>query len=189
MDALMTLNDWFAKGMTFDTYVNSMQVNRDELLSSYEQVTLTDGEVAALAKRRTEPWRVIVLAADWCGDALLCVPIVKRIAESAGMEMRFLIRDENLELMDQYLTNGTSRSIPIFIFIDEAGKERAVWGPRSPEVQAMVDHMRSGLPPKDDPRFEAEQRAMYKGFRERLLNDRSLWQSVVNSVLGRLSEA
>ena len=96
------------------------------------------------------------MTADWCGDAMLCVPILMRVAEAAGMELRFLIRDENLELMDQYLTNGKSRSIPIFIFIDADGKERAVWGPRAPEVQRLIEEMRASLPPKDDPQFEEE---------------------------------
>ncbi|MFC7441624.1 thioredoxin family protein [Laceyella putida] len=185
----MTLEDWFAKGMTYEEYVDSMQVNRAELLSIYERVTLSEEEKLFFAQGQVEPWRVIVLTADWCGDALLCVPIVKRIAESAGMEMRFLIRDENLELMDQYLTNGTSRSIPIFIFIDEAGVERAVWGPRSPEVQALVDEMRRELPSKEDPAFEEKQRAMYKGFRARLTTDRELWQTVINSVRERIGSA
>ena len=54
-------------------------------------------------------------------------PIIQRMAEVSQIELRFLIRDENLELMDQYLTNQTARSIPIFIFIDEAGEEKAVW--------------------------------------------------------------
>ena len=50
-----------------------------------------------------------------------------------------LLRDQNLELMDQYLTNGTSRAIPIFVFIDQNGNERAVWGPRAETVQHFVD--------------------------------------------------
>ena len=98
------------------------------------------------------------MTADWCGDAMLCVPILMRLAEAAGFELRFLIRDENLELMDQYLTNGKSRSIPIFIFIDADGEERAVWGPRAPEVQRLIEEMRASLPPKDDPQFEEKQR-------------------------------
>ena len=52
---------------------------------------------------------------------------MKRISEVANIDMSLLIRDENLELMDQYLTNGTTRAIPIFIFIDKDGNEQAVW--------------------------------------------------------------
>ena len=51
---------------------------------------------------------------------------MKRISEVANIDMSLLIRDENLELMDQYLTNGTARAIPIFIFIDKDGNEQAV---------------------------------------------------------------
>ena len=36
---------------------------------------------------------------------------MKRISEVANIDMSLLIRDENLELMDQYLTNGTARAI------------------------------------------------------------------------------
>lgn len=137
---------------------------------------------------REKGLRVIVLTADWCGDAMLCVPILMRLAEAAGFELRFLIRDENLELMDQYLTNGKSRSIPIFIFIDADGEERAVWGPRAPEVQKLIEEMRASLPPKDDPLFEEKQREMYRSFKRRLLEDRSLWDAVERSIRSRLQE-
>src|SRR5690625_6161251 len=53
---------------------------------------------------------------------MLNIPIFLKIAEIANMPVRFLNRDENLELMDEYLTNG-NRVIPIFIFIDEDGNE------------------------------------------------------------------
>ena len=59
---------------------------------------------------------------------------MKRISEVANIDMRLLIRDENLELMDQYLTNGTTCD-SIFIFIDKDGNEQAVFGPRAPKVQ------------------------------------------------------
>src|SRR5699024_1392612 len=93
--------------------------------------------------------RVIALTEDWCGDAMLNIPILLRMAEKADMPVRMLLRDDNLELMDQYLTNGKSRSIPIFIFIDEAGQEQAVWGPRAAKIQAFIDKSRSELPSKD----------------------------------------
>ncbi|MHC8520324.1 thioredoxin family protein [Rossellomorea sp. H39__3] len=70
---------------------------------------------------------MIAITEDWCGDAMVNIPILLKLAEAAGIEVKMILRDENLELMDQYLTNGTSRSIPIFIFIDGEGKERMVW--------------------------------------------------------------
>jgi hypothetical protein len=90
--------------------------------------------------------------------------------------------------MDQYLTNGKSRSIPIFIFIDQDGNERAVWGPRSPEVQKLVEEARAQLPPKEDPSFETKQREMFREFRRRFVSDPFIWQTVKNSVRQRLAE-
>ena len=113
----MTLNGWFKKGMTTQEYIDSMQVNREEMMGIYDRFPLPEEARPFYEGLREKGLRVIVLTADWCGDAMLCVPILMRLAEAAGFELRFLIRDENLELMDQYLTNGKSRSIPIFIFI------------------------------------------------------------------------
>ncbi|SEN39448.1 thioredoxin family protein [Lihuaxuella thermophila] len=184
----MQLNDWFEKGMTYEQYVDSMNVNRERMLDIYERVELSGEEKAFFARAQEKNWRVIVLTADWCGDAMLCVPILKRIAEAAQFDLRFLIRDENLELMDQYLTNGKSRSIPIFIFIDQQGQQQAVWGPRSPEVQRMVEEMRERLPDKEDPQFEEKQREMYRAFRDRISSNPSVWQTVIDSIRERLTQ-
>lgn len=183
----MTLNDWFDKGMTIEQYTDSMEVNKEEMLQIYENFTLPAEDRAFFETLTSKNWRVIVLTADWCGDAMLCVPVFMRIAEAASIDMSLLIRDDNLELMDQYLTNGKSRSIPIFIFIDENGNEKAVWGPRAPEVQKLIDDLRSDLPPKDDPQFEEKQKQMYRNFKQRLISDATLWHAVSKSIRDRLA--
>lgn len=184
----MTLNDWFQKGMTTEQYIDSMTVNKEDMLSIYENYQLPAEDRSFYETFAAKKWRVIVLTADWCSDAMLCVPILMRIAEAASFDIRYLIRDDNLELMDQYLTNGKSRSIPIFIFIDDAGNEKAVWGPRAPEVQQMVDDMRRQLPDKDNPQFAEKQKQMYREFKQRLLSEPSLWEAVNQSIRTRLND-
>lgn len=183
----MNLNDWFHNGMTLTEYIDGMEVNREETLGIYEQFQLTEEGRTFFEKLAEKKLRVIVLTADWCGDAILCVPILMRISEVAKMELRFLIRDDNLELMDQYLTNGTSRSIPIFIFIDDKGREQAVWGPRAPEVQQLVDRERAALPEKEDPTFAEKQKQMYQKFKRQITSDPSLWAAVSNGIQERLT--
>lgn len=184
----LTLNDWFQKGMTTEQYIDSMTVNKEDMLSIYENYQLPAEDRSFYETFAAKKWRVIVLTADWCSDAMLCVPILMRIAEAASFDIRYLIRDDNLELMDQYLTNGKSRSIPIFIFIDDAGNEKAVWGPRAPEVQQMVDDMRRQLPDKDNPQFAEKQKQMYREFKQRLLSEPSLWEAVNQSIRTRLND-
>ncbi|MGG1574014.1 thioredoxin family protein [Fictibacillus sp. NRS-1165] len=176
------LNEWFQKGLTKDEYFESMQVNKEELLAIYNSFTLSDEDRDFYQQFPLLELKAAVLTADWCGDALLCVPIIQRIAEYAGIELRFLVRDENLELMDQYLTNGTARAIPKFIFMDQEGNEKAVWGPRSPELQTLIMSERSTLPAKEDPSFDEKQKEMYKNFKARMTTDQALWESVNKSV-------
>lgn len=179
----LKLNEWFLKGITYDQYINQMSVNKEEMLSIYNGFTLNEDDVAFLEKIQDKHLRVIVLTEDWCGDALVNNPILLKIAEASNMEVRFLLRDQNLELMDQYLTNGTSRSIPIFIFIDKDGVEQAVWGPRAQKIQSMVDRERALLPDADSPEFSEKQKEMFKKFREAYLNDESIWEHISYSMI------
>ena len=182
----MDLNVWFKKGLTAAEYINSMTQNKEEMLSIYEQFSLTAEDKSKLEALGTQNLRAIVLTEDWCGDALLNNPILMRIAEAAGIELRFVLRDENLELMDQYLTNGTSRAIPIFIFLNEEGSEVAVWGPRAPELQALVMERRADLPEKDAEDFQEKQMEMYMQLRAAYQTDAAIWQTVANSIIAAL---
>lgn len=178
----MHLEAWFEKGMTFEEYRNGMQVNQQELNRVYEQVTFTEEDLVTFKEFQKRNWRGIVLTADWCGDAALNVPIFQKIAEQSNIELRYLIRDENLELMDQYLTNGKSRSIPIFVFFNQEGKEVMVWGPRAPHVEDLVTSLRAGLPPAESSDFPDKQKNMFREFREKITSDSFIWRTVIDSV-------
>lgn len=97
------------------------------------------------------PVRLLTLSEDWCGDAANTVPVIAALAEHApNLELRLLKRDENLELMDQYLT-GTARSIPLVIVLDAAFRPVARWGPRPSELQQFVlREKRAGVRPSAD---------------------------------------
>lgn len=83
-------------------------------------------------------WKMLVISEDWCGDASNTVPVIAALAEAAPqLEMRVVKRDENPELMDEYLT-GESRSIPLAVLLDEEFRPRGRWGPRPAELQEFV---------------------------------------------------
>jgi hypothetical protein len=92
--------------------------------------------------------RLLVLAEDWCGDASNTIPVLARfVAETPGLELRVLRRDEHPEVMNQYLTEGT-RSIPIVIALDAEFRELGHWGPRPAILQQGVKARRSAGVPK-----------------------------------------
>ena len=86
----------------------------------------------------------VVLTEGWCGDAAQNVPVLHTIAQQQPrIQLRLLLRDENLDIMDQYLTNG-GRSIPKLICLDTLTMEELfTWGPRPAEAQTLVQQLKA----------------------------------------------
>lgn len=86
----------------------------------------------------TEKQHWVLIAEPWCGDAANTVPVIAKIAESSDkVNLHILLRDENNEVMNEYLTNG-ARSIPILIILNEKYEEKYKWGPRPAKLQSRV---------------------------------------------------
>ncbi len=81
----------------------------------------------------------VVLTEGWCGDAAQNLPLIHKISEThKQIELVLLLRDENLNIMDQFLTNG-GRSIPKLIAVRNSDlKVLGTWGPRPEVAQEMV---------------------------------------------------
>ena len=81
----------------------------------------------------------LVLTESWCGDAAPSLPLMNKFAEgNSNLELGILLRDENLELMEYFRTDG-NLSIPKLIAIDQDhGKVLGEWGPRPSEATAMA---------------------------------------------------
>ena len=85
----------------------------------------------------------MVLTEPWCGDSAFLLPIIaEAAAHSDQVTLRILPRDENLDIMDQYLTGG-SRSIPKLVAFSSDGDEQFAWGPRPATARERFDTLRS----------------------------------------------
>ena len=84
--------------------------------------------------------RWLVISEHWCGDASQINPIFNKIAEASRgkIDLRFVYRDTNHELIDAHLTDGKSRSIPILIVLDDDYRVVDTYGPRPEEAQKLV---------------------------------------------------
>lgn len=96
-------------------------------------------ELTALMERIDQPQVWLILTEPWCGDSAQCTPCLEVAASNhPSVTIRYLLRDDNLEIMDRYLTRGT-RSIPILVALDPEGREQFRWGPRPAEAQAVIE--------------------------------------------------
>lgn len=141
----------FERAPTFPEYLGTVDRNRDLWNGVYERVRLP-ADVVAEASRIPGAWHLVALSEDWCGDAVNTLPVIARLAEEAGWDLRVLGRDDNPDLMDGHLTNGRSRSIPIVIVYDADFNEIGWWGPRPGEIQAWV--MDEGLSMSSPERYK-----------------------------------
>src|SRR5699024_6957778 len=115
--AMTELDNWVEKAMSAEAYISNMEKHKDNMKNVLNNYAIPDDEDSF---RRLEDKILLahVITEDWGGDAMMNAPVLLHLAKKSHMEVRMLLRDDNLELMDQYLTNGKSRSIPIIIFIN-----------------------------------------------------------------------
>ncbi len=100
-------------------------------------ISISEKTKTALHKVKT-PQTWLVLTEGWCGDAAQNLPIINKIAEeNENIDLKLVLRDENLELMDHFLTNG-GRSIPKLVALDSDNNVIETWGPRPTIATQMV---------------------------------------------------
>lgn len=121
-----------------DDYLEYRLLNQQRMKRLDKNFKLSESVLAQL-KEVERPVVWIVLAESWCGDAAQSLPVLNKMAEaSPNISLKIVLRDQNLELMDQFLTDG-GRSIPKLIMIDELTREvQDTWGPRPSIATAMV---------------------------------------------------
>lgn len=96
------------------------------------------------------PQEWIVLSEAWCGDASQNIPFINKMAEESNIKLSLLLRDENLDLMDQFLTNG-GRAIPKLIALDAEKNVLFEWGPRPKSLQDLyLKNKNDGMPYADN---------------------------------------
>ncbi|PCJ95459.1 MAG: thioredoxin family protein [Flavobacteriaceae bacterium] len=155
------LKETLSKGVSYHEYRTSVEnlanegkstgTNQTEALSNYTLLnhkrmkrwdkTFKTKMDNVLKTDKKMTW--IVLTESWCGDAAHSMPIMNKIVEQdPNITLKVVLRDENLELMNRFLTNGTL-AIPKLIMVDdETGDVVGDWGPRPRAVLERVENFK-----------------------------------------------
>ncbi|MBI4609752.1 MAG: thioredoxin family protein [Candidatus Rokubacteria bacterium] len=136
----MVTKERFRQGMTFQQYLDQMGTNKEKFLQFLQEIKISSEDREAVKKLGGKKLNVVVITEDWCGDALYNFPVLARLVEGLrDVEMRVFLRDQNPDLMDQYLNRGLYRSIPVFAFFDENMNEIARFIERPPKVTEVIE--------------------------------------------------
>jgi hypothetical protein len=110
----------FEQGLSYGDFLAGATVNRDKFEQNYKNPVLTEEDLLFFRKVSAlpnGPRKLLAIAEAWCGDVYRELPTAVRIAETAGIDLRIVLRDENPDIMDEFVSNnGKSRAIPVFVF-------------------------------------------------------------------------
>lgn len=98
--------------------------------------------------RNATPATWVVIVEPWCGDGAQILPVLNKISEASQgkVKLKIILRDENPEIMDQYLTNG-ARAIPIVISMDPTTDNVLwSWGPRPTKIRELAEKFKQENP-------------------------------------------
>jgi len=133
---MVVTQERFRQAMTYEEAKEKMPRNQPNMERMEGLIKLTDQDLA--------PWRalpqdhdVLVLVIDPCPDVYTNLPILQRIATETGkLNIRTLMRDENKDLMAQFM-NGPYESVPVILFLGRDMQPRSVFIERPKSVTAV----------------------------------------------------
>lgn len=128
-----------------EALANFTKLNLSRMKRVYKTFSVTSERLNSIQQLASGRW--IVITESWCGDAAQSVPVIAHLAKvNPKIKFDIVLRDENPELIDAFLTNG-GRSIPKVLFTNPDGEIVHVWGPRPQVLQeAFVAEHKAGIP-------------------------------------------
>ncbi|WP_276914493.1 thioredoxin family protein [Aneurinibacillus aneurinilyticus] len=141
-------------GKSPQQFMEEMSKNKETFHDWYTRFTWPAGEQNFFQSlQQRDDIHCMILAADWCGDVVRNVPVIFQAMNEAKIPTEILIMEENLDVMDHFLTMG-GRAIPIVLFTDADGNVLGKWGPRPANVQAIMTAFKQENPDRNAPDYD-----------------------------------
>ncbi|MES2545606.1 MAG: thioredoxin family protein [Bacteroidota bacterium] len=127
-----------SESLTFYSELNITRMNR------LDKTMRIDDEVAQKLVALNKEYIWLVLAEGWCGDVAQLLPIFNKMAELyPKIELKIVFRDENENLMNQFLTNG-AKAIPKLIVLNKETLEvKGIWGARPKGATDLIKNYKA----------------------------------------------
>jgi hypothetical protein len=141
-----SLVDLYDRGKTFAEFLAAAKQRRDTWVKNagYGQI---DPEQLARLQQLTGPWRVLVVAEDWCGDSANTIPYLATFADSSGgkLQIRIVNSTDGKWVMEGHRTEDGRTATPTVIILSADGTEAGCWVERPSELAAWMRDNRSKM--------------------------------------------
>lgn len=128
-----------------ENLIQYTKLNETRLQRLDKTIQVVD-EVKTVLQNLSKEYIWLVISESWCGDAAQILPVFNKMAECCNLgtgkiDLRIVLRDDNEDLMNLFLTNGT-KSIPTLIILDKKTLDVvADFGPRPKgAIQLIADY-------------------------------------------------
>lgn len=124
---------------SFREWMAAIPERHAEFQRHYDEYTPDPKDIAAVkALVQKHGLKALVLGEHWCPDVWRGLPVFAKISEQTGMEVRFFFRDKNMDIMNEFLKNGKSASIPTVVFYDRNHRYLCHWIERPAVAAALL---------------------------------------------------
>jgi hypothetical protein len=154
----------YDQGIGWKQWMETIDRNQDQFAFNYEAHELDEGHVAAikaLMAKPNGPARCLALGEAWCTDVVRGLPVMARLAEATGLDLKIFFRDQNLDFMQEFLYKGEYQSIPVFVFYTKDHKYIGHWIEKAKLVREQADLLSAITSKMRDPDISQEDRQKY----------------------------
>ena len=151
----------FQQGIGWKEWMEQIDRNQDKFTESYEQATLNPDDVArikALMAKPNGPAKVLALGEAWCPDVFRGLPVIQRLCEATGLELKIFFRDQNLDIMNEFLYKDEFQSIPVAVFYTKDHAYIGNWIERAQKARDEAPILREVTAKMREPDLTPEQR-------------------------------
>lgn len=181
----------FVQGMTTQQYIDQIKVNKDPFVSIYETVQVPL-ESLNLFNALSEPIKLAVFTADWCGDAMSTTPVILKLADKApNIILQVFNRDDELELSNSLLPEHRAGTVPIFVVMDQDMNQKVRFIETANSLVPSIDAMDEVINRETSGMDEAEARRAKRGRRNayRVEHAQDWGEVILKEFSGLVSEA
>ena len=180
----------YSSGLSYAEFLEQANVNLDKFEEYYGTANVTEEDAAklrALSAKPGGPKKMLALGEDWCPDVYRGLPLIAKVAEAMGVELRVFPRDKHLDIMNEFLKQGEFMSIPVAVFYTEDLKLLGSWHERP----VKADEDRAAITAEVKKQMaDADDQAVRSAVRDRTLPLYPAWQQAsVKEMIALLEKA
>lgn len=162
-DSVVTAERYSSGMSTFSDWMGSIEKNGDLFQRHYDEFQPDPADIAALKGYvENHGVKALLLGTDWCPDVWRGLPVAAKLAELTGMELRIFERDQNSDIMAEFLKDGEFESVPTIVLYDGDHNYLGHWIERADQANAEMAPLREIMAGKErgTPEWD-EARAQY----------------------------